>query len=1053
MAKKSNSKPKTTNITDNVNYDITIFRKFNRVFNDTPLEHMRNSLRTEVNDFLDMFSYALSMSQDDSDDNLSPVKIKQLLNQLIEQELDDIVENSSQNQQDSIIRKSLYHTIVDIVTTTPILLRLNPNKYEKIKYQIGYLDTSVETNKELNINKIFKLCQEEVNKHKIFTNLSNIQDFNNDVNDILSNVLKNLSSVKYTCRHLLDINGKNNIYDDVDLNLFNSSKVTWIPSTTLFNYQQTKKLFSYLNDGEVKVKYININNFHKSRTVNNSLYSSHSSHSISPDKLITPIFTDIIDKDINYRLDCLPYPNNVHQSFSSQKQEIISKYFDELEKVTSSSNEIEALSKMSVIEFSEYRVMEKYLFKTSLKNCFENNEDICNNKSSKDAKKVIHSYCKSIMGHFLLFKNNSPFSNILDDSIQFNNIQSQVDYILLFTYYIKTLRTLQIYSNSKFNDLEDWFSSTSPKNDVLKDYYKRSNVISVRDEIWSTKQNVLTLLNCISDSINEDKYLIDVKEVQTLDSIIDKFMSDDNKSKHPFLQGDTSHLNVIIDDILYLQNTSRDIKSMIQSLLLSKAVMTKKLSYDGFENLIKAFIVLSKISTQTKPLNINNFFNLPNDIHYNDTLTTLIHNVKLNDEQINTIKITFDTFNSRNTLYISDSFIFNNGTNNGQCNRLSRFTSSLWAFEFGLDVKIKYLTFLYDGTNNDINVLIPKVTKFSGGTLTSPKTTMFCNLHNMNDIDSNTLIFKNMLSYTPNKEQNDKKELLEDNTLLSDEQKKLQDFKELLLKTTNKKPSNLIIRDSQWKMLVRNCLRAKNTMIVGESGCGKTISIKELAKTLNRPLYYMNMGSTQDPRTVLLGTNQYSKEKGTHFVKSSFIKALTTPNQIILLDELSRAHPEAMNILMTVLDKEQRYIRIDETNEVINIDQTVSFFATANIGSQYTATRVLDRAIQDRFFISEVTMLNKEDNLMLLNTRFPNSPLNVMLCDIYDVIKNEYLYTDGSLSQFISTRVLLEAAQLAEDGFSIDEISCELFETLFDDDGTNDSERTFVKQIIERFNK
>jgi MoxR-like ATPase len=79
-----------------------------------------------------------------------------------------------------------------------------------------------------------------------------------------------------------------------------------------------------------------------------------------------------------------------------------------------------------------------------------------------------------------------------------------------------------------------------------------------------------------------------------------------------------------------------------------------------------------------------------------------------------------------------------------------------------------------------------------------------------------------------------------------------------------------------------------------------------------------------------------------------------------LLDELSRAHPEAWNILMTVLDEGQRYLSLDEDvdSPTIMVASNVSFIATANIGTEYTSTRVLDRALMDRFEIIEVDIFH-----------------------------------------------------------------------------------------------
>ena len=47
---------------------------------------------------------------------------------------------------------------------------------------------------------------------------------------------------------------------------------------------------------------------------------------------------------------------------------------------------------------------------------------------------------------------------------------------------------------------------------------------------------------------------------------------------------------------------------------------------------------------------------------------------------------------------------------------------------------------------------------------------------------------------------------------------------------------------------------------------------------------------------------------------------------------------------MTVLDQGQRYLRLDEstTQETIPVAEGVTFVATANIGNEYTSTRVMD---------------------------------------------------------------------------------------------------------------
>jgi len=267
------------------------------------------------------------------------------------------------------------------------------------------------------------------------------------------------------------------------------------------------------------------------------------------------------------------------------------------------------------------------------------------------------------------------------------------------------------------------------------------------------------------------------------------------------------------------------------------------------------------------------------------------------------------------------------------------------------------------------------------------------------------------------------------------------------------KPSNLEMSDTKWKYLVRSAVRGKNIMMVGPAGCGKTQAAKSLPEATNRPFFYFNLGATQDPRATLIG-NTHFKDGATVFDKSPFVKALETKNSIILLDELSRAHPEAWNILMTVLDEGQRYLRLDESFDapVIKVAEGVSFIATANIGSEYTSTRVLDRALMDRFEIIEVDILSMEQEISLLSKRFPTLDLDLVnaVADIANATRSEWRNEDGKLNTMISTRMTVRLCDLLSDGFDLGEASEVAILPFFDASGGADSERTFVKQIIQK---
>ena len=268
-------------------------------------------------------------------------------------------------------------------------------------------------------------------------------------------------------------------------------------------------------------------------------------------------------------------------------------------------------------------------------------------------------------------------------------------------------------------------------------------------------------------------------------------------------------------------------------------------------------------------------------------------------------------------------------------------------------------------------------------------------------------------------------------------------------------PKDFYIDELKWKFLVRNIEKGKNIMMTGPSGCGKTDATFKAAEALGREVMYFNLGATQDPRSTLIGNTHYNKDSGTYFSESSFVSAIQKENAVILLDELSRAHPEAWNILMTVLDPIQRYLRLDEKDDspTIKVAKGVSFIATANIGTEYTSTRVLDRALLDRFTLFEMDILNEDQEYALLEHKFPNVNKDELLSlsAIIGDIRKEITSNNPKISNMVSTRNTIEIAELLDDGFTIEEAAEVLIYPLFSDEGGNDSERIYIRQIVQKY--
>lgn len=226
-----------------------------------------------------------------------------------------------------------------------------------------------------------------------------------------------------------------------------------------------------------------------------------------------------------------------------------------------------------------------------------------------------------------------------------------------------------------------------------------------------------------------------------------------------------------------------------------------------------------------------------------------------------------------------------------------------------------------------------------------------------------------------------------------------------------------------FEIIKHNIEHCVNTMLIGPTGTGKTEVVSNIANVFGLPIVIFDMGTMTDPIMGLVGTHVITVKDGvTHseFRRSRFSEIIQQPG-IILLDEISRAGAQANNLLFPCLDfrKElpMEYSFHDTTP--VKVHPQCVFFSTANMGSQYTGTHKLDRALLDRFMLIEADSLKTDEVKETLSAEFPTLTADQItkLVGTYNSINMEH--DEFKISFNLSIRHLKTIAKLVSNGFTI----------------------------------
>lgn len=276
----------------------------------------------------------------------------------------------------------------------------------------------------------------------------------------------------------------------------------------------------------------------------------------------------------------------------------------------------------------------------------------------------------------------------------------------------------------------------------------------------------------------------------------------------------------------------------------------------------------------------------------------------------------------------------------------------------------------------------------------------------------------------------------------------------------NRKPDDkdgFHVDDEQWTLLIRNLKVHQNTLITGPSGTGKTEIVRMLCERTGTPLTIVQMGSITDPTEQLVGKMDLDPATGgTRYDWADFALAIQRPG-VILLDEINRIPKNGENILFSCLDKTRELNASGAKStekRIIKVNPECVFFATANIGSEYTGTKEIDLATRTRFMPVEMEYLDVKTEKAILKSKTGISDEDA---NNIAFVANEIrrLASKDEIQNSVSTRETVMCAELVRDGYDVENAMYLCFLPIFDRGaGKNDreSERWRVRStIFERF--
>lgn len=160
--------------------------------------------------------------------------------------------------------------------------------------------------------------------------------------------------------------------------------------------------------------------------------------------------------------------------------------------------------------------------------------------------------------------------------------------------------------------------------------------------------------------------------------------------------------------------------------------------------------------------------------------------------------------------------------------------------------------------------------------------------------------------------------------------------------------SHLLIRGlSEHEVSLKKAIELNiPTLLIGETGTGKTSLVKKLAKEYKTEVIRVNLnGQTSIDEFV----GKYVLKKGEMVWQDGALTTCMRKGWWILVDEINAALPEILFVLHSLLDDDRSVLLSEKDGELVKAHEDFRFFATMNPVEEYAGTKDLNKALMSRF--------------------------------------------------------------------------------------------------------